>query len=31
MEFSWNIGAVEILLDWLMDWLDDVVGLTCIR
>ena len=31
MEFNFNIGAAEIIFDCMLDWLDDFVGLTCVR
>lgn len=31
MEFNWKIGAAEMVVGCLLDWLDDVVGLTCAR
>lgn len=31
MDFNWKIGAVDMVFGWLLDWLDDVVGITCAR
>ena len=31
MEFDFAIGAAEIVSGCLLDWLDDLFGLVCVR